>query len=241
LPQNKGNSRLKEKFKNQYIWQNSSRSSATIHVAIVEPIIVMKLRILHRTQRFPAILICSVLILLPIYGERIIDSFDIARWYLDANLVVISTLIERKTTHVRSIDTASTDGYSFKCDVLKDKYLVVIDSILKGCSNQDTIAIITPEYSINCCKYKITENAGIMVSATGDTTIMSSVEMIPDNYDSGNYFRLGTETKNIIFLKYDRNGYETIYVMHGVNDEDLQFLNEVEMKGEKYFDIFKTE
>jgi len=62
--------------------------------------------------------------------------------------------------------------------------------------------------------------------------------MIPDNYDSGNYFRLGAETKNIIFLKYDRNGYETIYVMRGVNDEDLKFLNEVEMKGEKYFDKF---
>jgi len=198
----------------------------------------MKPKILKGTQRFSTILICLVFILLPIYGERIITSFDIARWYLDANLVIISTLIEQKTTHVRSIDTASTGGYSIKCDFLKDKYVVVIDSILKGCTYQDTISIITPEYSINCCKYKITKNAGIEISETGDTTIFSSVEMIPDNYDSGNYFRLGAETKNIIFLKYDRNGYETIYVMRGVNDEDLKFLNEVEMKGEKYFDKF---
>jgi hypothetical protein len=35
LPQNKGNSRLKVKFKNQYSWQNRSRSPATIHAAIV--------------------------------------------------------------------------------------------------------------------------------------------------------------------------------------------------------------
>jgi hypothetical protein len=37
LPQNKDNSRLKEKFKNQHMQQNRSLSSATIHAAIVVP------------------------------------------------------------------------------------------------------------------------------------------------------------------------------------------------------------
>lgn len=190
---------------------------------------------MKRALRFYKILFSLVFVFLPIHGERIITSFDIARWYHDADLVIISTLIEQQTILVRSIDTSSTGGYSIKCDFLKDKYIVVLDSTLKGYSCRDTIIITTPEYSLNCYQYKITENSLIEISETGDTTRLYSVEVMPDNYDSGNYYRIGTETKNIILLNSDREGYETIFVMHGVKDEDLEFLKEVSMKGEKYF------
>jgi hypothetical protein len=190
-------------------------------------------------QKFYKILFAFVFIFLPIHGERIITSSDIAKWYLDADLVVVTTLIERQTIPIRSIDTLGAGGYSVKCDFMKDRYMVIIDSTFKGCSSQDTITVTTPEYSLNCHKYRITENSGIEVSETGDTTSLSSVEIIPDNYDSGNYFRLGTETKNIILLNYDREGYETILVMRGAKDEDLEFLNKVSREGEDYFGKIK--
>lgn len=190
---------------------------------------------MKQDRRFNYTLFSLVFLFLPIQAERIITSSDIARWYLDSDLVITSTLIEQQANLVRSIDTSRTDGYSFKCDILKDKYIVVIDSTLKGFSSRDTIIITTPEYSHNCRKYRITENSGIEIGETGDTIRLSSIEVVPDNCDLGHYYRIGAETKNIILLKSVLEGYETIFVMQGVKDADLLFLKHVSMKGENYF------
>ncbi len=184
------------------------------------------------------ILFYSVFTILSVQGQvRIIQGSEIARWYLDADFVIISSLIEKESIHTRSTDMESSGGYSIKCNYWRDQYLVIIDSILKGTLKLDSIAIITPEY-FDCYKYKITKNTGFDVSATGDTTFHSTNEMIPATFEPGYYFRLGAESKNIIFLKCVQNTYEIIYVMRGVNERDLKFLKKVELKGERIFDTF---
>ena len=193
---------------------------------------------MKRNPRSCIILFYLIFQLLPVQGQvRIIEVSEIARWYLDADLVVISSLIEKESIHTRSTDRESSGGYSIKCNYWRDQYLVIIDSILKGTLKLDTIAIITPEY-FDCYKYKITENTGFDVSATGDTTFYSTSEMMPDTSELGYYFRLGAESKNIIFLKCVQNTYEIFYVMRGVNERDLKFIKKVELKGESIFDTF---
>jgi hypothetical protein len=187
-------------------------------------------------MRFYTILILLNLILLPSQSQvRIIEGSEIARWYLDADLVIISTLLEKESIHIRSTDTQTKQDYSLKCNFSKDKYFVVIDSILKGYSDRDTITIITPEY-FHCEKYKISKNESIDITGNVDTTY--EYEVIPYTSEAGYYFRLGEESRNIVFLKSFQKVYETVYVMHGVNNIGLKFLHEVETKGEKIFDDF---
>ncbi len=179
-------------------------------------------------------------IFLPIQGERIITDLDIARWYLDADLAVICTDIERNTIHIRTVDTSGSGDYSYIYDLMKDVYTIVIDSILKGHSNLDTILIITPEYSTNNSKYKISKNDTFKVTPEGDTLHFDKMTIIPNNYGSFSYLRLGPENENIVFLKNTGDSFMIIYVMRDVNNERLKFLNDVKKRGEKYFDIFKT-
>ena len=123
---------------------------------------------------------------------------------------------------------------------MKDVYTIVIDSILKGHSNLDTILIITPEYSTNNSKYKISQNDTFKLTPEGDTLHLDKMTIIPNNYDSFSYLRLGPRNENIVFLKNTGDSFLIIYVMRDVNNERLKFLNDVEKRGEKYFDIFKT-
>ena len=81
-----------------------------------------------------------------IIADRIITSGDIARWYLDADLVVIATLIEKDLIVVRTVDTPTMSEYRTDCDVIIEKYLLHIDSIIKGYSYNDTILVETPEH-----------------------------------------------------------------------------------------------
>ncbi len=208
-------------------------------ISLLEPVMSMK----PKNYRFMKSFLFSIFILfifLPIKGERIITDLDIARWYLDADLAVICTDIERNTIHIRTVDTSGLGDYSYKYDLMKDIYTIVIDSILKGHSNLDTILIITPEYSTNNSKYKISQSDNFKVTPEGDTLHFGNITVIPNNYDSFSYLRLGPGNENIVFLKNTGDSFMIIYVMRDVNNERLKFLNDVEKRGEKYFDIITT-
>jgi hypothetical protein len=88
-----------------------------------------------------------------LFGQaaRIITGFDIARWYLDADLVLICDVKETDTLTISRYDSLFADGFNVRYNIIREKYQLSIDSIIKGgeliSGTMDTI--FTPDFSAN--------------------------------------------------------------------------------------------
>jgi len=182
----------------------------------------------------------SILILLFVfcnYGQavRIISNFDIARWYLDADLVLICNVTHTDTITISKHDTLVEDGYHLRYDILREKYNLSIDSIIKGEQLIDGTmdSVFTPYFTTQSI-YEKKEFKGL--DSNGDSIFYVTFKMYSDYNDDG-YFRIKSKEKRLVILRKSEIGYVIDYVQE-CDSSILALIKDVKMKGEDYFSDF---
>ena len=168
------------------------------------------------------------------YGQaaRIITSFDIARWYLDADLVLICNVTHTDTIKISTHNTMLDNGFHLRYDILKEKYQISIDSIIKGEQLMDGTMepIFTPNFSTQTIQEK-KEFMGF--DSKGDSVFQYQIKMSED-FNDDSYFRIKSLEKHLIILRKTEIGYVIDYVSE-CDASTLALIKEVKMKGEDYF------
>lgn len=166
---------------------------------------------------------------------RIITSFDIARWYLDSDLVLICNIKQTNTVTISKHDSLGTDGFRVLYDILREKYQLSIDSIIKGGEfiNGTMDTIFTPVFSTTPMRIK-TEFTGL--DSKGDSVFIAYIE-INETCSDDSYFRIKSQEKHLVILRKTEIGYVIDYETE-CNDITLNLIKEVKLKGEDYFSSF---
>lgn len=169
-------------------------------------------------------------------ADRIITEQDIARWYIDSDIVAKSSLIEKEIILIESVDTVNSKYKRVHYDIVKEQYLICVDSIIKGDINQDTFSIETQEYRTGYYEYEIFDSISFEISASGDTTYLN--EMVATGWTdyTPSYFRIGNSEKQIVFLEQFGNTYRTVFISQDISVRMIDFLQKVDRLGEDYFD-----
>jgi len=173
------------------------------------------------------------------YGQaaRIITSFDIARWYLDADLVLICNVTHTDTNTISKHDTLVEDGYHLRYDILREKYNLSIDSIIKGEQLIDRTmdSIYTPDFMSNYSKLRWKkEFTGF--DSKGDSIFYVTFKMYSDYNDDG-YFRIKSKEKHLVILRKTEIGYVIDFDTE-CDSWILDIIQEVKLKGDDYFSYF---
>lgn len=166
---------------------------------------------------------------------RIITNFDIARWYLDADLVLICNVIHTDTILVHHHDSLVTDGFHEIYDVLREKYHLSVDSIIK--SNKLTVGttdtIFTPLFSTDRIQQKIEFRE---LNENGDSIFIGEVKGFTD-FNDYSYFRIRSMEKQLVMLHQTQLGYVIDYRTE-LDPYIMDLISEVNRKGESYFTSF---
>jgi hypothetical protein len=174
------------------------------------------------------------------FSARIISQFEIARWYLDADLVIVCSVHKTDTIFVSRFDSLQADGIRIQYDRVIEKYHIEIDSVLKSSTDAELPdTVFSPEITINSRETKITERIFEGLDENGDSVFSYLTEVrVHSGYDDS-YFRMQDEKYTVILSKKD-----SVYVIDYSTKYDtwiMKLLAEVEEMGESYFNIFWAE
>jgi hypothetical protein len=69
-----------------------------------------------------------IILFLPVaaFSARIISQFEIARWYLDADLVIVCSVQKTDTIFVSRFDSLKADGFRIQYDMVQEKYPLLL-------------------------------------------------------------------------------------------------------------------
>jgi|GEM_PF-2338333 len=167
---------------------------------------------------------------------RIITDIDIARWYLDSDLVLICKVGHTDTITVSKFDSLVADDYHLTYDIIREKYQLSIDSIIKGeqfiDGTMDTI--FTPDFSTTAIRKK---EVFVGFDTNGDSIIQYWMGIsIGCGCDDDNYFRIKSQEKHLVILKKTEIGYVIDYDTE-CDSSILELIQEVELRGEDYFNL----
>jgi hypothetical protein len=169
---------------------------------------------------------------------RIITSFDIARWYLDSDLVIICTVNQIDTMNISSYDSLMVDSIHLKYEIIREKYGVTIDSIVKTKQTELQIveSFMTPDFAINYSKSKVfNEKEFGGLDSKDDSIFVSSMQLYSDYDDDSGYFRLQVDRKkHLVILTKSLSGF-VIDFQTVCDDSILKLIGEINVKGESYF------
>jgi hypothetical protein len=176
-------------------------------------------------------------------SSRIITDFDIAKWYLDSDLVLICTINHIDTLLVSDYNSLLTNGGILNYEIIVEKYCVTIDSIIKPDktlkSKIDTI--LSQEFIIN--KRITQDNKGKVytIKSNGDT-IYHQMEISISQFDfsDNSYFRPMLDSTHVVILTNTPKGYMIDYETV-CSDSILGLIGEIKTKGHSYFDTFKKQ
>ena len=165
---------------------------------------------------------------------RIITSFDIARWYLDSDLVLICNVGHTDTITVSKFDSLVADDFHLRYDIIREKYKLSIDSIIKGeqVINGTMDTIFTPDFFTTAIREK---KIFAGVDAKGDSVFEYYGESY-SSYDDDNYYRIKSQEKHLVILKKNEIGYVIDYDTE-CNSSILELIQEVKLRGEDYFEL----
>ena len=167
------------------------------------------------------------------FSVRCITGLDIARWYLDSDLVLICSVNKIETIIISEHDSLVEDGYHLKYKTIREKYTTSTDSIIKGEKRIDNKmdSIFTPAFSTSAIREK-KEFDGF--DTKGDSTFLNHLQ-ISDNFNDYSYFRIPSLfAKYLMILRKTKIGYEIEYV-NNCETWLLDLIKEVKSKGENYF------
>ncbi len=194
-------------------------------------------------KRFLIIGFISILAFNNIKAARIITNFDIARWYLNSDLVLICSADKIDTLFLSQHDSYSPDSLRLTYDMIREIYHIDTDSVIKPCDNQHVLidSICSQDFSINYAKTKQGEDEYIYkLNKLGDTVgvdTFKTILMYGDDYSDNSYFRLENNKKHLVILTLTQHGYRIDYETE-ISDSILEFIAEVKRKGQAYFDDF---
>ena len=198
-------------------------------------------------KRFLIICFISILAFNNMKAARMITNFDIARWYLDSDLVLICSADKIDTLFLSHQDSYSPDSLRLSYDLIREIYYIDIDSVIKPCDNQHVLidSICSQDFSINYAKTKQGEDNYIYkLNKLGDTVAVDTFKtiiMYSDDYSDNRYFRLEKEKKQLVILSLTQHGYMIDYETE-ISDSVLELIAEVKRKGQAYIDdFFKTD
>jgi hypothetical protein len=185
----------------------------------------------------------SILAFNNLKAARIITNFDIARWYLDSDLVLICSAEKIDTLFLSHHDSYSPDSLRLTYDLIREIYHIETDSVIKSCDNQQVLidSICSQNFSVNYSKTKQSEeNCIYKVNELGDTVAVDTVKtiiMYSDDYSDNSYFRLEKDKKHLVILSLTQHGYMIDYETE-ISDSILELIAEVKRKGQAYIDDF---
>ncbi len=155
-------------------------------------------------------------------GVEIISQQEIARRYLNADLVIIGKVISIKTETIDEKKSIKKDGWAHIDRTLIDIYTVKIDSVLKG-SNIDSIIIQSKPFPDNEQKRRFQK-----INNNGDS-LFTSVIQVSDNYRGGSD-SIHKTGNYIILIKFENNK-NILTLRIDINKSNLHFLRKVKGKG----------
>jgi hypothetical protein len=185
----------------------------------------------------------SILALYNLKAARIITNIDIARWYLDSDLVLICSSDKIDTLFLSHHDSFSPDSLKLTYDMIREIYYIDTDSVIKSCDNRHILidSICSQDFSINYSKTKLGEDNYIYrLNELGDTVGIDTLKtmiMYNDDYSDNSYFRLQNNKKHLVILSLTQYGYMIDYETE-VSDWILDLIAEVKNKGQAYIDDF---
>jgi hypothetical protein len=169
-------------------------------------------------------------------AARIITGFDIARWYLNADLVLICDVKETDTFTISRYDSLFADGFNVRYDIVREKYKLSIDSIVKGgaliSGKMDTI--FTPDFYDNYSRTRTTGKEFTGFDSKGDSIFLVHIEFFGNDYYDESYFRIKSQEKHLVILRKTEIGYVIDYETE-CDSWILDLIKEVKAKGEDYF------
>ncbi|MFC0876407.1 hypothetical protein ACE01N_07415 [Saccharicrinis sp. FJH2] len=190
-------------------------------------------------KRILIVLVLAFLTVLSAFSVRVFTSFDIAGWFLDADLVLICSVHHIDTIYLSHFDSLANDGMHVRYDLVKERYQIDVDSILKPDKDQlisfDTI--FSQEFSINNYEGKETKEVLYPFDINGDTIgtdTVGRIEMTMNHYSDDTYFRLQQGEKYVVILSLGQNRYFIDYGIE-VNDSILRLIEEAKTKGKSFF------
>lgn len=198
-------------------------------------------------KRYLIISFIIILTLCNLKAARIITSFDIARWYLDSDLVLICSTNKIDTLFLKHHEFHSYDSLLLTYDMIREIYHINTDSIIKPCGDRHLLidTVCSQDFSINYSKTKQGEDEYIYkLNDYGDTVGVDTFKtmiMYSDDYSDNSYFRLEKDKKHLVILSLRQHGYMIDYETE-ISDSILELIAEVKIKGQAYFDdFFKTD
>ncbi|MFH1219376.1 MAG: hypothetical protein V1694_02870 [Candidatus Eisenbacteria bacterium] len=161
-----------------------------------------------------------------VLGSRTLmwPSDEMARMYLNADLVIVGSAISSRTDTLRSWDSLGTDGWTYHHKAMIDVYWVAVDSVLKGDYRDSAIVIHTTQYGggIDRSRFDKFDEAG-RPRYVG--------EMV-DTYDERD--SISERGEQIILLDKQDSLY-TLTLAVDPDESIVAFYREVQEKGENYF------
>ena len=171
-------------------------------------------------------LIIVFLFTINLFGARSITSFDIARWYLDSRLAVISEVLNVDTVLIADVDSLINDTTFLKYKLVKEKYTIRIDSLIKG-SLKDTIIVV--ESAESMINYSHFSHVSYKINDSTNAVRYS----IYQDYHEDFFGRLFLGKSMVIFFDQSSN----IVYSSDNKTNDLDLIREVNLKGEHYFNL----
>ncbi|SHK07746.1 Por secretion system C-terminal sorting domain-containing protein [Tangfeifania diversioriginum] len=183
-----------------------------------------------------------LILFLPVtaFSVRIISQFEIARWYLDADLVIECSVQKTDTIFVSHFDSLKADGFRIQYDRVIEKYHIEIDSVLKSSTDAELPdTVFSQEFIINYSEFKIIERIFEGLDENGDSVFSFLSEIRGQQCNDDSYFRMEDGKYAVILSKTD-SGY---FIDYSTKSDDwiLELLAAIEEKGESYFNIFSAE
>lgn len=184
-------------------------------------------------------LVCIIILLFSLglagNASRNISNFDIARWYLDADLVLVCDVSHTDTILICHHDSLAGDGFHEIYDLVKEKYHISVDSIIKGKEkiNGTLDTVYTPRFLINSSRQK-TEFKEL--NENGDSIYILYSKPF-NNYDDYSYFRIYSPDKQLVMLHKTPLGYVIDY-RSDCDQYTMDLIREVKREGEGYFTSF---
>jgi hypothetical protein len=174
------------------------------------------------------------------FSARIISQFEIARWYLDADLVMVCSVHKTDTIFISRFDSLKADGFRIQYDRVIEKYHIEMDSVLKSSTDAElSDTVFSQEFTINSREIKIVERIFEGLDENGDSVFSNLTEIRGSVCNDDSYFRMKDEKYTVILSKKD-----SVYVIDYSTKYDtwiMKLLAEVEEMGESYFNIFWAE
>ena len=191
-------------------------------------------------KRFLNLLLFILFLPVAAFSARIISQFEIARWYLDADLVIACSVQRTDTIFVSRFDSLMADGFRIQYDIVKEKYQIEIDSVLKASADVELPdTVFSQEFTINHQEIKIIEKIFTSLDENGDSVFSFLSEIRGTQCNDNSYFRMEDEKYAVILSKTDSR-----YFIDYSTKSDvwiLELLAEIEEMGESFFSIFWAE